>query len=139
MLIGMVSHTKDLADLVTDEAGRRESIKEALRKAGAVIQRHHKTKEFVSGRGKGTNLMTQPPHPTKLTHRTRTLSKSYTIIFPNEYTMSYGSDVKYSAVHEFGCLKKNIPVRATLYRTIYRTQEEIDEIMADHVEKSLDK
>lgn len=104
---------------------------DAMRKALAVIEKHHKRKEWVRGGGR-------PPHPEKLTVRTGSLSRSYTRrILEREMAGTYGSDLKYAPVHEYGSSTLNIPARPGLKRTLDAKTKEIEKILADGAVKYL--
>jgi phage gpG-like protein len=130
MLINTVMTTQNM-DFLDKEP---PNIPKGLKKAGVIIQRRHKTKEFKRG---GKNIMTSPVDPYYLTRRTGELSRSYTILFPDRLTMAYGSDKDYAPVHEFGSRMKNIPPRPTLARAVKATEEKVAEALADEIDKGL--
>jgi len=79
---------------------RRAAMLRGVRKVAAEIQRHHKRKEMVR---KGGRLATASSHATKLTRRTGTLSRSYSIrLDEHNLAAMYGSDSIVAPVHEFG-------------------------------------
>lgn len=127
-------------DEVAGPAGHRRLTKGArkgIRRALALVERHHKRKEWVRT---GKRLATQDTHPDKLTIRTGTLSRSYTSkIVERELAGYYGSDVEYSRVHEFGFPARNIPKRPGLQNTIDAQKAEIEKIMADEIAQELNR
>jgi phage gpG-like protein len=103
----------------------RRGFMDAMRKALAITEKHHKRKEWIRG-GDG------PPHPRKLTLRTGSLSRSYTRrLLHRELAGAYGSDLVYAPVHEFGSPTLNIPARPGLKRTIDAKIDKIEKILAD--------
>lgn len=103
-----------------------------LRKALALIERHHKRKEWV--RSSGGRLSGAAVHPTKLTIRTGTLSKSYTRQIAEKMLRgSYGSDLVYAPVHEYG--GRHVKARPGLKRTVNATADKVEKIMADAIAK----
>lgn len=119
------------AKFLKDEKGRQAATSRGLLKAGALVEKHHKTKEMIGGRLGG-----KPPHPTKLTHRTRALSRSYTRkLILGGRALRYGSDLEYAAVHEYGNLAMGIPVRPGVETTMLKTADDVARIMADEYSK----
>lgn len=117
----------------------KSGSRKGLLKALATVQKHHKEKEIIRNVGRGANLTGKdavPPHPEKLTSRTGTLSKSYTIeLVEASLRASYGSNLEYAPVHEYGSSARNIRPRPTLERTVDATAAKIEKIMADAIAK----
>ena len=79
---------------------RRAAMLQGVKKTAAEMERHHKRKEMVR---RGASLSGAGTHPTKLTARTNTLSRSYSVrIDKNALLAGYGSDARIAPVHEFG-------------------------------------
>lgn len=123
------------------------SLKPSLREAGALFQKHHKRKEWISGskslRKSGGRLQNLDTHPIKLTSRSggSGLRGSYGLRFDfakNE--VYYGSDKAYARIHELGGKAGRghstyIPARPGLQRTIKATAEEIARIFGRGIDK----
>ena len=108
-----------------------------MRKSLAAIERHFVRNEWVPGGGK---VNPKDPHPYKLTVRSGALRRSYTRRMIDKHIGGFGSDLVYSAIHEFGGLagrgrKTRIPARPTVQRTADATAAEIEKIMAESLAK----
>jgi hypothetical protein len=106
--------------------------RKGLMKALALVERHHKTKEWRSG--VAGRLRDVAPHPDLLTVRTGMLKRSYTReLAENLLRASYGSDLVYAPVHEHGSPIQNIRQRPTLERTAKATAAAVEKILADNI------
>jgi hypothetical protein len=123
-------------DEISGVAGHRRAragLLEGIKKSLADIERHHKRSEMIrkaGGRLSSGDIV--PPDPYRITVRTGTLSRSYTRRIDKQALIgSYGSDLVYAPVHEFGSPAKNIRSRPGLQRTIDKLQDQIEKTLAD--------
>ena len=95
-------------------AQQRDIIESSLLECAQRIQANAKDKQILGGgakavvRGRGVQIK---PHPTKLTHRTRTLSRAIAVDLKPPSSVDVGvlsgtnsKALRYAAVHEFGTM-----------------------------------
>lgn len=136
--VGMAMGGSGLAGINKMRAATSDGASNGLLKAIALVERHHKTKEWRSS--VAGNLRDVEPHPTLLTVRTGMLKRSYTReLAKHLMRASYGSGLVYAPVHEYGSPKHGIRQRPTLERTAQATAAEVERILADSVKREIDR
>lgn len=108
----------------------RDGFWNGIRKSLALMERHHKRKEWVAK--SGGRLATQDADPVRLTVRTGSLKRSYgSRLDKMKMIGSYGSDLVYAPIHEYGNPSRGVRARPGLDRTINATKSRIEKLCAD--------